>query len=585
MSPPFVTEIDSMIHIIPLHSCKRYIFSTADQKQAISNKFCHYIHKERNQINSPNIYRYSTRASNQSTNEIDAEYGKIILKKFMLHVHPDYFNQFKYEKSINETNLKILSSSSSSSSDNNLNMTNSNNSESGYISESTRSLTFYLKSLQNNEKPRRVRVILSQRIESMREILETLGTDLPIRPDGMRQHYMNTNDPEDLEAFMDHLIERRDLLLWRSDQRLHFIRLQEILRNTLGVKAIEFRYSWSAQNNTVLIHAILSLIEHHYQELSLPWTGMTLVLSSDDSTHDPVDATEAHVKINPADVPMQWLRIFQSVRIDTLMKVHAVEQSLSDQVQYTEKIFSKVIKYYLLNRLKWSPENASQLNVVLKRGFTCSRGNMIQFLSNTNAAVGDHIILRNDNDTYNDTDININIINNEEIDNNHTSMRGFDMRWVDALPLQIKITIEEGHGTRLLESGDFRVDCRASWTNIEQLIQNRIIESIEKVVDRKLLLQRLDKAKQRLCSRLKIVSIDAGVGVDDMKFEKCLSGMDAYLNQSDNRNKGNKLRGLAGVKVKIGKYLGMSDDGACILPWNLFEISDENETSEHSYRV
>jgi hypothetical protein len=33
-------------------------------------------------------------------------------------------------------------------------------------------------------------------------------------------------------------------------------------------------------------------------------------------------------------------------------------------------------------------------------------------------------------------------------------------------------------------------------------------------------------------------------------------------------SKKGKLRGLSGMRVKIGRYLGLADDGSCILPWD-----------------
>jgi hypothetical protein len=46
---------------------------------------------------------------------------------------------------------------------------------------------------------------------------------------------------------------------------------------------------------------------------------MCIVLSPDDCSEMPVSAMEGQVKINPSDVPQQWLNIFQQLRyVDSL---------------------------------------------------------------------------------------------------------------------------------------------------------------------------------------------------------------------------------------------------------------------------
>jgi Domain of unknown function (DUF4461) len=74
------------------------------------------------------------------------------------------------------------------------------------------------------------------------------------------------------------------------------------------------------------------------------------------------------------------------------------------------------------------------------------------------------------------------------------------------------------------------------------------------------------------------MSIEAGVGVDLTKMEKCLTRMCEYrVSSTASASAGagsggpfsaGKLRSLSGMRVKIGRYLGVSDDGCCIIPWD-----------------
>jgi Domain of unknown function (DUF4461) len=64
-------------------------------------------------------------------------------------------------------------------------------------------------------------------------------------------------------------------------------------------------------------------------------------------------------------------------------------------------------------------------------------------------------------------------------------------------------------------------------------------------------------------------------------MEKCLTRMCEYRVRPSSKNAGagadadaggpssvGKLRSLSGMRVKIGRYLGVSDDGCCIIPWD-----------------
>ncbi len=112
----------------------------------------------------------------------------------------------------------------------------------------------------------------------------------------------------------------------------------------LGVEAVDIRSGWSAQNNAVLLTRFLSLVQHlqlagdggvtptslnatnrtgepthkgiltPMGELQLPWTGLTLVFSTDDCSEAPVDYVEGHVTLDPLDVVDQWAYTVCAVR-------------------------------------------------------------------------------------------------------------------------------------------------------------------------------------------------------------------------------------------------------------------------------
>jgi hypothetical protein len=91
------------------------------------------------------------------------KYVDNLYKKFLFYVHPDFFGGFDKERSINDTNIKILS------------QTLKGNIDTG----NTRSIVFYIKCMDENTNPRRVKISLNRIDDSLREVLETLGVELP----------------------------------------------------------------------------------------------------------------------------------------------------------------------------------------------------------------------------------------------------------------------------------------------------------------------------------------------------------------------------------------------------------------------
>ena len=171
--------------------------------------------------------RTQTRSSTTSVSS--AEYSKLLMKRFLFYVHPDFFQHFKLEQSVNAANLQILSNSDESSKKQDVN-------------NGPRTLNFYIKPSDRDPKPRRVKVAMNRVIASIREILETLGVELPARPEGAARHqaYVSSN-PTEVTEFLDTLIDRKDLMTWRYDRMQNFLRVRDILQHTLGVDDIDIR--------------------------------------------------------------------------------------------------------------------------------------------------------------------------------------------------------------------------------------------------------------------------------------------------------------------------------------------------------
>jgi hypothetical protein len=94
--------------------------------------------------------------------------------------------------------------------------------------------------------------------------------------------------------------------------------------------------------------------------------------------------------------------------------------------------------------------------------------------------------------------------------------------------------------------------------------------------------------RKELQDRLDLKSITSGVGVDTNMMETCLNQLLAYLDkihpdpnslnssQPDSQTDShdcyilwNSLKQVLEFDIKIGRYLGIADDGAFIIPWDI----------------
>ena len=523
-----------------------------------------------------NGFQTRSSASPKCSSESDLSYNKLLLKKFILQIHPDFFHNNKSIQTINETNLKALQ---------NLDVFHMKDKAVSPNVSKTRTLTFYVKPSTNEDLERRVKVSVYRVEESLREVLETLGVELPPRPQYVegtgvaaktQMSYVSA-DSKQIEAFLETLIDRKDLMKWRLDAKNSLENLKLILQNIIGVDSISIRVSWSAQNNRMLINNLLRLVQDPELNLYLPWTNMSLVITADDCSNLPVDSIERHILINPCQVPMQWIAVFQAVSKNAIDMATANYHKLNVLKVNYESIITSYVQSVMIPEAISAGKGMSEheiqrrlkgIKVDVRCGHTCSQ---LFFAKHMQAIVAESF----DNYSYvkkpnNGSDVNNNTPDNFEdiIHLSDSKEIALSTSWLDMLPLTLTVIIEEGHGSRLTSKGDIRIECRSTATQTLQLLKSNSHKAIELVAEIKILLHNIELLKTILINRLNIISIDNGIGVNLSMIYQCLCRLNDYTTVNPYFG---KFRHLSGLRVIIGKYLGLSDDGAVILPhdWNL----------------
>jgi len=513
-----------------------------------------------------NIVRYSSTNNNSNTTS-DETRLRILLKKFLFQVHPDYFLTYKDEQKVNENNVKALLA---------LDIFNNNgngNNNNHQYNENTRTLTFYVKASSiTDHKPRRIKISIHRVEESIREVLETLGIDdLPPRPEGTQSSsaYVSAN-PVEVSSFLDTLIDRKEIMLWRQQRMLSFLKMKDILQDVLGVKSIDLRLSWSAQNNAYLMASLLRLIESERDSLYLPWTGLELIFTADDCTSQPIDYIEGQVKINPTHVPVQWSKVLQAVTKDVIHKTAIFKSEIMYMKETAEIVATDVLRRTMLDILnntkqKDSKINNDELRMILE-GLTVSisRGHTIDnkwyhhflktFIDIKRKNPLDDLLIENKNNNEVNNDNKSNSNSNSNIKETSLMVNPSHKFWLQQLPLKIELIIEHGHGTKLLNSGKLRVDCRAKEETIFQLIKEKGLDSISLIAEQKRRETMIHKMKEEIITSIGVQSIDAGIGISTPSMENCLIKIIEYI---DKTKHGGKLRSLAGFRVKIGKVISL----------------------------
>ena len=489
-----------------------------------------------------------------------SEYIKVLIKKFIFHVHPDYFHNHKKLQYINEANLKVLNSLN----DNLLIAVYGKQNEYGKDNDRNlpRSLTFYLKPNQfavgqpsSVLNPRKVTVSLQRLEESLREILDTLGVSVADRSaasyssgrEDLAYSHCISASPGQILAFLDSLTDRRSLIQWRQDRKkmLHEC-IQRILHHT-GACGVEFRTSWSAQNNMVLLSSILQMAESSRSQLaSLPWSGLKLVISTDETQfnlpYGYIDYTEKNVYINPTYTPSQWLV--------ALSKYTSVPNHYQEQYSAVNET-KGLIERYLAQEVKKLTNMTVETEIV--KGFTCSELGYRTFLSGIALEV---------NKQHWES-----LIADDLTSNTDSSNAGK----VRCTPLRLRFVVEDSHGTKILPDGVVRLDSSKSnyLAVLHSVIfqKDAVLSALTQSGEAREKEGQVAQLMAHIRSKLELEKISYGAGVDEEKMKTCLQSLHAYIARR-NGSRGS-LKELRGLNLVVGHYLGIADDGSCILPWDL----------------
>jgi len=500
-------------------------------------------------------------------------YRKALMKKLLFQIHPDFFHNFKQQQAINTTNLTVLEDLV----------------QGGIPDSGTKSLIFFVKPM-DGELPRRVKVSVRQMERSVVEILQTIGVALPPGAEGFTDDAFATGggaavlaSPQQILDYLEGMHERRELVAWRED-RTRALRLHEqrLLAET-GALAVTYRNSLSAQNNSVVLARLLSLVLEHRVRLRLPWTGMKIVVSPTNSEQTvPIDYLEREILLDPSHVPIQWLQLLQDVDLAALRAVEGQVRKLSNMKGAVET-FAAV----QLGRAVKRERGMAPVRVLasVRRGFTCSQNNFCYFLQRVSDELGADVGVGSGGATaeiwglpslsLSDADYNY-----DDVEGFHGSSSSSDVQQdhkqgpghVELRPVEVELVVEESHGTKLLPDGTFRVDVRTSASALRKLLVAGAEQCALHSQQHQHLLQEQATLHARLLQDLRILELRPGVGVDCQMFTHFLRSADAYA-RLGRRSRG-ALRQLEGMRVIIGYYLGTSDDGACLLPWDMELLPD-----------
>lgn len=341
-----------------------------------------------------------------------------------------------------------------------------------------------------------------------------------------------------------------------------------------GARSIEYRHSWSSQNNSIMLSRLITLIEQHIGTIYTPWTNMNIVISKDASEFR-LNYLDREIILDPTDVPDQWLVVLQSVNPGAIKEV---EEQLP-KFEVLQSKFESMAQNALLRGLcsTASAENsgsellvpsAPAVHVTVKRGFTCSTTSYYYFLHQMNRKLdvtvepGAMLGAENSAQRYTCSDA----VNGEQR--------------VQVRPMDVFVIIEDSHGTKLLPDGTFRIDVRADSDAVQALLVKGSSSLSELVKSHNSTQRAIEVLTESLASVIKWQSIRTGVGVDIGQFLVFLQRLDEYVRLPECKA---ALLQLEGLRVVVGHYLGMADDGACILPWEICLPTggaDENENED-----
>jgi hypothetical protein len=315
---------------------------------------------------------------------------------------------------------------------------------------------------------------------------------------------------------------------------------------------------------------------------------MKLIITRDDCRQSPVDYIEHSIRIDCSDVPNEWMYIFTQItqqRLQNMQDVQAQMRILADN-------FVAIFEHYFAASL--TRQNASttpemrlpKYQIRLKKGFTCSERMYGQFLLSMNRYKT--VITKNTGRSTSPEDATSSTETNEA-------------KNVATKPILIEVIIEESHGTKILpRTGHIRLDAKATAADILSLLDKEAMNVLEITKQYQAEQDLLQRYHDEIAAVLGIAVLDKMAGIDEEKYLHALQGIHRYLeskngslsrfvmstttSQSEQKaqeegdtekNKKQKafnrgvFRHIEGMKVMIGYYCGIRDDGACLIPWNI----------------
>ncbi len=450
----------------------------------------------------------------------------------------------------------------------------------------------------HHEKPKRIKIAVTtlyRLIDSIKNVLESLGvTEIPEKPKNFNSssnrsggsdsnyNYQRSSSGQSYEVkeFFDSLIDQRELISLRKDTAQYSKQLLQRVQIKLGVEKITMQSNLSSVNAYALISALLHTIEINESKLNLPWKGLELVISGNDIPIACVDAVEATICINPTQTPNQWMNAFLNINQQTFQIANRCKKKIEALSQHASKTLRKSIltnietkstRIYKNVKYTWN-NTIDDIVIKLRRGYTCSNELYITFLE-THFPLSDHHYYNDDDDddvekdSNNDDNVHVNF-GNVNRDHEHTKA-------ITKQAMIIEVIIEQGYGTKVLESGEIRLDANLRADLLTEFISKHTSTILTNTVRNIRRRNEIELLRQRVINEVGIDSLSRGVGITDDMFEGFLRMMLFDDNNSNDINEELKQRkrAMKNYDVRVSRYLGVSDDGFILVPWDVELVS------------
>lgn len=487
------------------------------------------------------------------------------MKRFLFYTHPDFFGRFQKMQEVNSANIRALQSVI-------------DNPSSSYNGDDARTLTFFLKPSDWMPQPRKVKVSLLRILDSLGEILETVGESLPLRPSELRHEnlpfgrdknrrvYENKNDiwidteTKSIISFIESLVDRREILRMKEERYRNFKLVEEALLHRTKLKKVLYWNSWSAHNNALVLYHILQGLDDNPDNYHLPWSELSLIITKDHGFPFDVDLIEGVIRLDSGQVAAVWMKSLAAINQQDLQAAAKINANLNQRKQQLETVLTNQIETLLL---KNNVHSDRRIEVKVEKGFTCSQRSFGQFIHNY--FTGNNSIA-----------LDLPPLSHFNQHNSRSSS------YLEMQPVRMIVKVEESHGTKLLNDGTLRFDSKSSTTFIHDMLAHHSVTWLGLTLQQEQDREELDRLKKHICHVLMLRSITNGVGVTNQMLLTFLRQIQEYLLQKQRdapvsspnaQPPRGVLRGLQDMKLVIGQFASITEDGSCVLPWS-FKIQN-----------